>query len=494
MVPSPGYELGRFFDLSPDLVCIVGFDGYFKRVNGSFGRVLGYSSEELMSRSFSEFVHPDDVGPARDAFTHLTTGKDLIGFECRLLCADGAARWFEWNARTIPDEGLLYGIARDVTERTALAEEQAALRRVATLVARESSPDLVLETVADEVCRLIGVQTIGVGRFEDGPAITLVARSGEVAAKVPVGTRMALDGDSVTSRVLRTGRPARFDHYDEDATGEAARVGTAVGVRSAAATPIVVEGRLWGAMIAASVEPLPADTESRMHAFTELIATAIANVDARSELTASRARIVAAADEERRRVVRDLHDGAQQRLVHTVITLKLAQHALQADAGNGVSLVSEALEHAQRATEELRELAHGILPAVLTAGGLRAGVEALASRMPVPVAVAVPADRLHARVEATAYFVVAEALTNVAKHARAASVSVAARVEDGTLEIEVSDDGIGGVRADGSGLQGLADRLAAVDGRLDVASPAGGGTSLTAAIPIPPGVSSDSPP
>ena len=200
----------------------------------------------------------------------------------------------------------------------------------------------------------------------------------------------------------------------------------------------------------------------------------------------SRARVIAAADEERRRVVRDLHDGAQQRLVHTVITLKLARRALGRGDETADALLDEALEHAQRATTELRELAHGILPAVLTRGGLRAGIEALASRMPVPVAVDVSVGRLAAPVEATAYFVVAEALTNVAKHSRAQHAAVMARVEEGELQIEVRDDGIGGTRPAGSGIVGLGDRLAALDGRLRVESPAHGGTVLAAAIPLSP--------
>jgi signal transduction histidine kinase len=252
-------------------------------------------------------------------------------------------------------------------------------------------------------------------------------------------------------------------------------------------TPIVVEGRLWGAMIASSTrgEPLPAGTESRIEEFTELVATAISNMQARSDLAASRARIVAATDDERRRVVRDLHDGAQQRLVHTVVTLKLARNALEQEEEDAApALVDEALDHAQRATDELRELAHGIIPAVLTHGGLRAGVEALASRMPVPVDIGVSVDRLPAPVEATAYFVVAEALTNVAKHSGAQRAEVAVLVENGTLRVHVCDDGVGGAQPDGSGLVGLGDRLAALDGRLRVESPAGGGTRVEAAIPL----------
>jgi signal transduction histidine kinase len=238
-------------------------------------------------------------------------------------------------------------------------------------------------------------------------------------------------------------------------------------------------------MTATSTEgPMPPGTEARLASFTELVATAIANAESSAALAASRARIAAAADDERRRVVRDLHDGAQQRLVHTVITLKLARQALAKGAENGPLLIQEALGNAERANAEVRELAHGILPAVLTHGGLRAGIDALSSRTPVPVEIDVSVDRLPAPVEATAYFVVAEALTNVAKHASAGHVEVVAQIDDATLHVEVRDDGVGGASPDGSGLVGLADRLAVLDGRLEVDSPPGGGTRLTAAIPL----------
>jgi signal transduction histidine kinase len=251
--------------------------------------------------------------------------------------------------------------------------------------------------------------------------------------------------------------------------------------------PIIVDQRLWGVMIVSSKgdQPLPADTESRIAAFTELAATAISNTEAREEVAASRARIVAATDDERRRVVRDLHDGAQQRLVHTIVTLKLACLALQSEEADAPALLNEALDQAEQATAELRELAHGILPTVLTRGGLRAGVAALASRMPVEVETDVSVGRLPAAVEATAYFVVSETLTNVAKHAHARRAAVTASVEDGTLRVQVRDDGVGGAQPGGSGLLGLADRLAALDGRLKVKSPADGGTLIAADIPLP---------
>jgi signal transduction histidine kinase len=248
-----------------------------------------------------------------------------------------------------------------------------------------------------------------------------------------------------------------------------------------------VGGEVWG-WVGASAEGrerLPDHIVDRLADFTELVATAISNMQAWSDLAASRARIVAAADEERRRVVRDLHDGAQQRLVHTVVTLQLAQRELEGAEGTAPELVTEALEHAEQATAELRELVHGILPGVLTHGGLRAGVEALASRMPVTVENSVSVGRLPAAVEATAYFVIAESLTNVAKHAHATVATVGARVADRTLRVQVRDDGVGGARPDGSGFVGLADRLAALDGQLRVESPAGGGTVVAADIPLP---------
>jgi signal transduction histidine kinase len=364
-----------------------------------------------------------------------------------------------------------------------LAEEQAALRRVATLVAHESSPSEVSAAVAKEVAGLLGVENMR--RYEADATVTVVAEWGEPGAAFPVGSRLPLGGKNIATQVLRTERPARIEYAE--ATGAVGAYARSMGSRSAVGAPIVVDGRLWGVMVATSpeAESLRADTESRLETFTELVATAISNTEARTEVAASRARIVAATDEERRRLVRDLHDGAQQRLVHTIITLKLARRAVQNEREAAAALLTEALDHAEQATAELRELAHGILPAALTQGGLRAGVDALASRMPVPVENGVSVGRLPAAVEATAYFVVAEALTNVAKHARAERAAVTARVEDGTLVVHVRDDGVGGAQRNGSGLTGLMDRLAALDGELRVESPAHRGTAVAATIPLP---------
>jgi PAS domain S-box-containing protein len=366
-----------------------------------------------------------------------------------------------------------------------LADEQTALRRVATLVARGVPPPDVFAAVAREVGLLLGVDATRMVRYELDGTATGVAAWSATGDHIPPGRRLVLEGDSVAATVWRTGRPGRMHSYD-DATGPVAALGREMGLRSSVGAPIVVDQRLWGAIIACCKgdQPLPDGTESRIAAFTELVVTAISNTEARTEVAASRARIVAAADEERRRVVRDLHDGAQQRLVHTILTLRLAQRALQQKEDDLPALLTEAVSHAEQATGELRELAQGILPAALTQGGLGAGVAALASRMPVPVEIRVSVGRLPAAVEATAYFVVAEALTNVAKHARAGRTTVTARVEDDTLRVQVRDDGTGGARPSGSGLLGLADRLAAIDGQLRVESPADGGTLVAADIPL----------
>jgi signal transduction histidine kinase len=363
-----------------------------------------------------------------------------------------------------------------------LADEQAALRRVATLVARGTRPEEVFAAVVNEVARVLEVDYANLGRFESDDTVTLVASAGE---RMPVGSRWPLGETSLAPLVLRTGGPVRVDEHGQE-EGQFADDTREEGIRSGVAMPIVVEGRLWGLMAVANRDDqsLPPHTEVRLASFTELVATAIADTEARTEVAASRARIVAATDEERRRVVRDLHDGAQQRLVHTIITLKLAQRALKNEEQDAPTLLAQALHHAEQATAELRELAHGILPAVLIQGGLRAGVDALASRMPLPVDCGVSVDRLSAPIEATAYFVVAEALTNVAKHAEAERAAVAAHLGDGRLYVEVRDDGIGGARPDGSGLVGLTDRLAVLDGRLRVESPAGGGTLIAATIPV----------
>jgi signal transduction histidine kinase len=366
-----------------------------------------------------------------------------------------------------------------------LAEEQAALRRVATLVARGVPPEEVFAAVTEEIGRLLAVDLTTLGRYEPDGTVTILATWGLAGERFPVGSRWPLGGRNLATLVFETGRPARIERY-ADATGPIGLEAGGIGLGSAVGAPITVEDRLWGVIDAGSTQrpPLPGDTEARLVSFTELVATALANAESRAELRASRARILAATDDERRRVVRDLHDGAQQRVVHTIIMLKLARQALEQGQDTAPALVGEALENAEGVQAELRELAHGILPTVLTRGGLRTAISDLASRAPVPVEIDVSVGRLPTAMEASAYFVVAEALTNVAKHARAGHAGVTVRIMDATLALEVRDDGVGGAQPYGSGLMALSDRLAALGGRLQVESPADGGTVVSAAIPL----------
>jgi PAS domain S-box-containing protein len=819
-------EVQRIFELSLDLICAIEPDGRYAAVNPAFERTLGYAPGQMISRPFTDFVHPDDREASRQRFGDVLGGDEITHFENRYICRDGSARWLEWSARVAPDQRVVYASARDVTERrrihaeqaalrrvatliarrapqteifTAIAEEcarlfgtpdiemfrydgdstevvastgrftsefplgsrhplggenistrilqtgqaariddygtgsgsigeaavamglrsavghpivvdgrlwgaliigvtveaplppetearlaeftqlmataianteshataerladeQAALRRVATLVASEPSPLEVFGAVTEEAMRLLGTQAVGLLRFASDSTVTLVAQSDTPWDPPPVGTRFRLDGENLVTSLYRTRQAARLDDWAH-ATGEVSAMADALGVRSSVATPIVVEGRLWGTLIATTnePEPLPPDTEVRLERFADLVATAIANTDAREaiehlaeeqaalrrvatlvareappdevfaavarevagvlgvrmtsvirydgretarqvgvwgkeipypvgfawpadrggvsgliwqtgrparvdyadvegpiaqtlveegvrfavgvpvvvdsgmwgammalstvqeslpegiedrlteftelvataiantqtrnelhrlaeEQSASRIRLLTEADDARRRVVRDLHDGAQQRLVHAIITLKLAQRALRATDGEAKSLVDEALEQAQQGNVELRELAHGILPSVLTRGGLQAGVDTVVSRVDVPVQLDITNDRFPAEIEASAYFIIAEALTNVVKHARATRADVEARVENGMLLFEVRDDGVGGADPGGHGLVGLADRATALGGWLEVHTSTSGGTRVAAALPLP---------
>ncbi|HMJ36953.1 MAG TPA: GAF domain-containing protein [Baekduia sp.] len=373
-----------------------------------------------------------------------------------------------------------------------LVDEQAALRRVATLVARGASQPEVFDAVVTEAAQLLDEEFVSLLRYDRDGGSTIVAIRG-YADKIPAGAHMAGDGDSVSARVLRTGRAARVDSYD-GVPGADAATARAIRMVAAVAAPIVADGRTWGALVVMGRQgPLPAGTEDRLAQFTDLVAAAIGNAESRAELTASRARIAATADETRRRIQRDVHDGAQQRLVHTIVTLKLAKAAL-GGSGPAAALVDESLQAAQGATAELRELARGIMPAALSNGGLRAGIETFVGHVDLPVQIDLPAERLPPCLEITAYFVVAEALTNAVKHARAGSARVTAALDRGTLRLEVRDDGIGGAdRTRGSGLVGLADRVAAAGGTITVTSPPDEGTTIAVELPIVPDASADGP-
>jgi signal transduction histidine kinase/putative methionine-R-sulfoxide reductase with GAF domain len=395
------------------------------------------------------------------------------------------AQFTELMATAVANAESRAGLAR-------LGEEQAALRRVATLVAQGVPRDELFAAVAEEVVNVLPVQGARIGRYESDRTVTYVATTtepaaGPAAARLILGGKhFALGGKNLATVVFETGGPARLDNFD-DVSGPIGVAVREVGGGSAVGTPIVVDGRLWGVVSAGSTleRPLPPDTEARLTDFTELLATAIANAESRADLAASRARIVAAADETRRRIERDLHDGAQQRLVHTVILQQLALRALKNGDANVAELMAEALQHAEQANAELSDLAHGVLPSVLTREGLHAAVNALVSRVSLPVSLDVSVGRLPAGIEATAYFVVSEALTNVVKHAHASGATVTAWVEHGELRVEIRDDGIGGAQSgESTGLRGLDDRVSALDGRLVVESAPEQGTVVSAFLPV----------
>ncbi|MDR3664443.1 MAG: histidine kinase [Mycobacterium sp.] len=369
-----------------------------------------------------------------------------------------------------------------------LAQRQAALRRVATLVAQGVSPFEVLTAVADEMAATLGTGNAALFRYlDDGSAELVAAHSDPGSDEMPVGARLSLAGDNVAALVLETGGTARMDSH-EHAGGPAAALIRDLGLHCGVGAPITVDSRLWGAAIVGSfgTEPLPPDTEKRLADFAELVGTAIANADARRELVESRARIVAAGDEVRRRIERDLHDGAQQRMVALALQIRTLQATFPAGstAAQEISNIGDGLS---AAGEELRQISHGIHPAVLSTGGLRPALRTLGRRAAIPVSLEINvARRLPESVEVAAYYVVSEALTNATKHAQASVVTINAEADDARVLLSVSDDGVGGAAlSGGSGLLGLKDRVEALGGHLRISSAPQSGTTLSAEIPYP---------
>jgi len=494
-------EVDRLFTISPDLIVVAGFDGYFRRVNPAFESRLGYTQQEALSRPVLDFVHPDDRGPTEEEVQHLHEGQTTISFVNRYLCKNGSHRWIEWTATPVIEERLTYAVGRDVTERRkaesdlreaeeryrVLAETQTALRRVATLVARRALPSDVFAATTAEAGRLLHSDATALCRYEADGTVTIMATEPNPNMEVSIGTRYPVDhANNVLGVVFQTGRAARRDNFD-DATGEVAELARRGGVRSAVGAPVTVEGRPWGAIAVWSKRgPLPGDTEERLVAFTDLVATAIANTESRAQLTASRARIVATADATRRQIERDLHDGAQQRLISLSFELRGVHDALPPELDDHRAALEETLDGLTSALNELREMAQGIHPAILTQGGLGPALKTLAHRSAIPVELDVQTEGgLPERVEVTAYYVVSEALANAAKHAHASVVHVAVRTQDHMLNVCVRDDGLGGADPDrGSGLLGLKDRAEAIGGSLSLESAGGAGTSLYVELPL----------
>ncbi|WP_374008250.1 GAF domain-containing sensor histidine kinase [Leifsonia sp. LS-T14] len=360
-----------------------------------------------------------------------------------------------------------------------LLHEEQSLRNVATLLATAGPTADILTAICREASAQLDGQEVSLLRFEAPDTVVCVATHD---GPIPPGVRAVHSPGSLPERVATLRSAVRVDdftgHSDEELVAP-------FGIRAAVAVPVFVDGEVWGMFSASSQSgPLAPHTEARLAGFAQLTWAAIANTEVRDSLRRSRARVIAAADEARRRLQRDVHDGAQQRLVHTIISLKLARD--RAAAGLDVAdLLDEALANAEEANLQLRDIVRGILPASLTRAGLAAGIESLVADAPIPVELDLAIPRLPVSTETTGYFTVAEAMTNAVKHAQATRVRIAGAVTDvGDLRLVFEDDGVGGADSSrGTGLTGLADRIEAAGGTITVVSPPGDGTRLVVHIP-----------
>ena len=517
MSQTPDFVLGDEFakvltETTMSLVCVLDQDGRILFFNEACERVTGFNRDEVIGGDARDFVIPPEEAEAFGEVLAYVWSTGLSSPQVgHWMAKDGKRKLIAWSNRLMPSEdgggpALLVTTGIDLSESTStadhgafegdpeaklaeisrLAQEQRALRRVATLVASEASPERVFTAVSEECARVLEVNASAVFRFEGDDTATIVGRHSRSVTEdaFNLGMRLPATEDTGIGQVLRTGAPARIHDYSER-PGEIADNMRRMSYRSSVSAPIVVAGIMWGAVGIASAEPLPAGTEARLGAFCELVSLAVASAQAREDLSASRARLVKAGDEQRRKLERNLHDGAQQRLVSLALTIRLARRQLESNAEAVAASLEGAAKELDLAPEELRELARGLHPAALTEQGLGPALEGVANRLPIEVDVSAPAERLPENIEATAYYIVSEALTNVAKHAQATKAKVEMTVAGDVLKFEITDDGRGGADPSaGSGILGLRDRAEAVGGTLFVISPPGKGTLVTAQLPL----------
>jgi PAS domain S-box-containing protein len=489
------------------LVCVLDCDGRILLFNDSCERSTGYRREEVLGRDAREVVIPPEEAEAfGDVLAYIWRtglsspqvgnwmtkggGRRLIAWSNKLMPAvDGGAKYLVTTGLDLTEsaEGAFEGdVEAKLAEVGRLAQEQRALRRVATLVASEATPERVFTAVSEESSRVLGVNGSAIFRYEGDDTATVVGRHDRDGTGVfAVGDRIMADDNTAIGRARDSGLPARINDYFALDT-PVARTMREVGYRSTVAAPIFVAGVPWGAVAIAASETLPDDSEARLMTFCELVSLAVASAQAREDLQTSRARIVKAGDEQRRKLERNLHDGAQQRLVSLALTLRLARAKLETEPPARLEVILKgAAEELDRALAELRELARGLHPAALTEQGLASALRALGQRLPIEVRVDDLEGRLPEHIEATAYYIGSEALTNVAKHAQATLARVTFSREEDVLRFEIADDGCGGADPrDGSGILGLRDRAEAAGGTLFVISPPGKGTVVTATLPL----------
>ncbi len=511
---SPAVEPHAFAsaltETTQSLVCVLDGNGLILLFNDACERATGFSRDEVLGRDARDCVIPPEETEAfAGVLEHIASTRHASPQVGHWLTKAGARRLIAWsNKPVIGADGKLEYIVTsglDLTRRerdgtdpidgdveaklvevSLLAQEQRALRRVATLVAAEAPPEAVYNAVSEECARVLDVRLSSVFRYEGDDTATAVGRYDRDGAPSPLGERFAVDQNTTLGRVMETGAPARIDDY-ASLSGDLPELIARIGYKSTVAAPISVAGILWGAVVVASEETLPPESEARLGAFCELVSLAVASAQAKADLQSSRRRLVSAGDEERRRLERNLHDGAQQRLVSLALTLRLARAKIRQAPEGAEELMDEASKQLDLALDELRELARGLHPAILTARGLAHALPALATAVPLPVEVEVGDERYEPSVEATAYFITAEALTNVVKHAGASEVRIVIRPGETSVRVEITDDGCGGADpAQGTGILGLHDRASAVGGQLAVISIPGKGTAVTATLPLEP--------